>query len=273
MPLVEKQFFVRAVTNIAQLGDTDIFPFPIENHVLHDELDGVADLLGAIAGNFTTELQARPPISHSALAPAGYNGFRWATQIDPLWNAYMLGVVLSLAEGIERARIPESDEVVFSYRFRPGAEAALFDREGWSKFQARTRELTELSGIEHVVVVDIADFYSRIYHHRVENELKYIDVNGERARQVVSLLKAFSGGVSYGLPVGGPAARILSELLLTSIDRLLVAHLPEIMFVRYADDYRFFVGDLGSAHRAIGFLTERLQRTKASAYNAARLEL
>jgi hypothetical protein len=37
---------------------------------------------------------------------AGYTGFRAATQIDPLWNAYLLDVVIALGPSIEAARIP-----------------------------------------------------------------------------------------------------------------------------------------------------------------------
>ena len=36
----------------------------------------------------------------------GYTSFRWVTQIDPIWNAYLLGLVLSIAPAIEAERIP-----------------------------------------------------------------------------------------------------------------------------------------------------------------------
>ena len=36
-----------------------------------------------------------------ALAPVGYTGFRWAMQIDPIWNAAYLSWVLSIADQIE----------------------------------------------------------------------------------------------------------------------------------------------------------------------------
>jgi len=115
---------------------------------------------------------------------------------------------------------------------------------------------------QYVVSVDIADFYGRLYHHRIENELKYVDHDGARTNQIMKLLASFSQGVSYGLPVGGPGARILSELVLNSVDQLLLSHSPGFKFVRFADDYRFFVNDLEMAHRAIGFLSEKLQRNE-----------
>ncbi|MGL5823816.1 MAG: RNA-directed DNA polymerase [Nocardioides sp.] len=205
-------------------------------------------------------ISVRSPITHSALSPVGYSGFRWATQIDPIWNAYFLGATLSLAAGIEAKRIPVDQEVVFSHRFDPNDSGHLFDRSGWKKFQERSVHLAER--YNYVVSVDIADFYGRVYHHRIENELKYIDKGGQVAGEIMSLLSEFSKGVSYGLPVGGPAARMLSELILNAVDQLLLVHDPAFAYIRYADDYRFFVDDLESAHRAIGFLSEKLQRNE-----------
>ena len=278
MPLVTQDAFQRAVDNISSWGDTDVFPFPIENHVLHDKADEVVGLLTTISADLEGELARNPPINHSALAPLGYNGFRWATQIDPIWNACFLGTVLSMAEQIEAARIPESQEIIFSHRLRvpaptatksatstesatsPAANESLFDREGWSKFQEKSRELASES--EFVVAVDIADFYSRIYHHRLENQLKYLEPSGGRARHIMQMIGAFSGNVSYGLPVGGPAARILSELLLSQTDRLIQTQLSHIRFVRYADDFRFFAASLEEAYGAVGYLSEKLQRNE-----------
>ena len=246
--------------NIAAWGDTDVFPFPIENHVLFDQQVEVVDLLGKISTDFTQTLAATPPINHAALSPVGYNGFRWATQIDPIWNAYFLGLVLSLASDIETQRISTNDNIVFSHRFQPQDDYTLFDRQGWMKF----RQESEIQAAAHqyVVSVDIADFYGRLYHHRIENELKYVDHDGARTSQIMKLLGSFSQRVSYGLPVGGPGARILSELVLNSTDQLLLSHSAGFKFVRYADDYRFFVDDLEMAYSAIGFLSEKLQRNE-----------
>lgn len=260
MPLIENQHFDLAVTNIARRGDTDVFPLTFENHVLFDRKPDVLALLQTVSTTFKQRLAADGPQNHAALAPLGYNGFRWATQIDPLWNAYFLGAVLSLAEEIEAVRIPVEDGVVFSHRYLPSEDGHLFDRTGWAKFQERPLQLA--SEHPYVVSLDIADFYGRVYHHRIENELKRVDDGGERSSQIRDLLMDFSKHVSYGLPVGGPAARIISELVLNATDQLLRAQAPPFTFIRYADDYRFFVSDLESAYRVIGFLSEKLQRNE-----------
>lgn len=260
MPLLSPAVVKRAVNNIAAWGDTDVFPFPIENHVLHDDGEAVSELLCSLGQEFDARINVEPVSSYSTLAPVGYSGFRWATQIDPMWNAYLLSLVLELSDRIEVARIPEIDERVFSYRYRNDPEDRLFAQESWKHFQDRTRGLAESH--EYVVAVDIADFYPRIYHHRLENSLRYVDRQGQITHQIMVILSKLSNNTSYGLPVGGPAARILSELVLDRVDRLLLAEPIISNFCRYADDYRFFVPDVQSAYRSIGFLSEKLLRNE-----------
>lgn len=260
MALLDNKTLKAAVLNVAKWGDTDIFPFPVENHVMHDKADTVTQLLAEIAKNFDDYILKNPIEHYSTLAPVSHNGFRWATQIDPLWNAYLLSLVLSLAQDIEDSRLPRSQEAVYSYRYQPEEDGSIFDQNGWQSFQQRARGLAEAH--KYVVSVDISDFYSRIYHHRLENALNPLDKGSTRAKQIMTILGKLSNGTSYGLPVGGPAARILAELLLNRVDHLIISEPKIIGFCRYADDYRFFVDDLESAYHAIGFLSEKLLRNE-----------
>jgi len=43
---------VVALKNISNYGDTDIFPFPIENMIFHDEFDKSKELLNEIERDF-----------------------------------------------------------------------------------------------------------------------------------------------------------------------------------------------------------------------------
>jgi hypothetical protein len=261
MPSIERAAFERAVGNVAGRGDTDVFPFPIENHVLHDKQEDVVSLLEKISEDFQGFLDRIPVTSHSCLAPVGYAGYRWATQIDPLWNAYLLSLVISLAPAIEAVRIDKDEQTVFSYRYDSDPDEGLFEVAGWRAFQDRCYDLANRHA--YIVSVDIADFYSRIYHHRLDNALREIDDSSlTRTRQIIAILTRLSGGTSYGLPVGGNAARLLSELVLNRVDKLLLAEAHAGEFCRYADDYRFFVNDLQSAHRCIGMLSEKLMRNE-----------
>lgn len=261
LPLIEDSLVLQAVRNVAHWGDTDIFPFPFENHVFHDEEAAIVKLVQTTASDHEKEINKNPPWAYSTLSPVTQTGFRWATQIDPLWNAYLLALVLSLAEAVERARLPRESETVFSYRIQTSPiDDRIYEIDGWRRFQQRSRNLAEQH--KYVVAVDIADFYSRVYHHRLENALRQVDRDGNRTARIMDILKVLSQGTSYGLPVGGPAARVLAELLLNSVDRLMMSDKATGTFCRYADDYRFFVDDTQSAYRAIGLLSEKLQRNE-----------
>ena len=140
MPLVEESTFRIAMANIAGWGDTDVFPFPVENHIMHDVPDLMLNVLCDVRDNFSDIFNAQPVWYQPALAPVGYTGFRWATQIDPMWNAYLLSLVLTLAPAIESERISRDEECVYSYRYEPSADG-IFWTDGWKRFQERTRVL------------------------------------------------------------------------------------------------------------------------------------
>ncbi len=245
----------KAIKNIASHGDTDVFPFPIETLVFHDNEEKCKALLNKLHSDFDSYLAQYPPSTLEALSQVGYSGFRWATQIEPFWNAYYLSLVISLAEKIEALRIPQNQEVVFSYRYIWDEESnKLFGDSTWNDYKKKGLELSK--DHEYVVVTDIADFYSRIYHHRIDNALRRLPGVSDAPKRIMDLLFKFSGNVSYGLPVGGPASRILAELALNSTD----LHLNRrgIVFCRYADDYCIFCKDKSEAYNILVLLSEKL---------------
>ena len=68
------------------------------------------DILDTIHTNLDNAISESPPLTLVKLSPVGYYGFRQATMIEPFWNAYFLGLVISLAEKIEQTRIKEDDK-------------------------------------------------------------------------------------------------------------------------------------------------------------------
>lgn len=228
--------FKLAIKNIAEYGDTDVFPFPIENHWFFDQPDEVLKQLQDLRSRGELASQHLSIFSTTELINTGYVGYRPATQIDPLWNACFLAAAIQIAEKVEVHRQPR--DRVFSYRFEPDTSTGgLFSKVGWRDFHAKGIELA--NDYSHVAIVDISDFYPRIYHHRLENALRTdCQCDGAIVTFIDRFLSKLNGGNSFGLPVGGPAARILAEAVLTRTDRMI--QLRRIEFLRFVDDYVLF---------------------------------
>ena len=258
---MEKSSILRAIRNVAKLGDTDVFPYPLENHLLFDEEADVVDLLERMFRDFDAFLQQYPPVNEAMLAPVNYFGFRWASQLDPFWNVLFLSMVIEIGTKIEAARLPISDGSVFSYRFNPDPDALeIFSLGvGWPLFMATSLE--KAKSCSHVIVCDISEFYPRVAHHRLENALAQLGDTGGISKKIMEFLSNFTSTRSHGIPIGGPAARLLSELTLNQVDRLLKQN--NIEFCRFADDYHIFCSDLESAYAALILLSDKLFRTQA----------
>jgi hypothetical protein len=246
----------KAIENVVKHGDTDIFPFPFENHAFFDKQTQITDLVAEYDENFDEYLARFSPQNDSSLTPVTYSGFRWATQIDPIWNAHFLACVIALADKIESARVSKADNIIFSYRYQFDAGTGdLFDRKyGWFQFMERSIRLS--NDFEFVVACDISEFYPRRGHHRLENALKQIAGDTPYPKRIRQFLSNYSDTRSFGLPIGGPAARILSELTINQVDRLLVGN--GISFTRFADDYHIFAKSREDAYRHLIFLSEKL---------------
>lgn len=251
---------MRAIKNVADYGDTDIFPFPIENRILCDKLKEVATYLLKANKDFDQFLTAYPPSNYGTLAPVGYTGFRWATQIDPIWNVYFLALVIEVASKIEAVRIPVEDKRVFSYRFKSDPDSpALFDRNiGWKNFLEES--INSAKKHDFVISCDISEFYPRLNHHRLDNALRQLDGCENQRRKIMGFLANYSETYSFGLPVGGPASRILAELTLNQIDRLLKT--KRIEFHRFADDFYLFARSQEDAFKILVYLSQILQRNQ-----------
>ncbi len=244
----------RAVKNITVHGDTDVFPFPFEKHLFEDKLNECIEVLNHWHADFDHSVADNPPVKVDALCQVGYTGFRQVTEIEPFWNAYYLALVLRLAEGIEKLRIPAGDNMIFSYRHAAGNQDSLFQDVTWIDYRRTAVELAK--NHEYVVLTDIADFYPRINHHRLEYALHRIPDAGDIPSRILRLLSTFSEGQSYGLPVGGPASRLLAELSLVDVDRSLRS--ADVVFCRYADDFTLFCSSQTDALKSLVDLAEAL---------------
>ncbi|MEM1114812.1 MAG: group II intron reverse transcriptase/maturase [Pseudomonadota bacterium] len=142
-----------------------------------------------------------------------------------------------------------------SYGFRPGRNA------GQAVQQAR--DYVE-AGHHWVVDIDLEAFFDRVNHDmlmaRVARQLK--------DKRVLKLIRAYlnagvcDGGLvtarREGTPQGGPLSPLLSNILLTDLDRELEKRGHR--FCRYADDCNIYVKSEKAGERVLGSITEYLER-------------
>jgi len=245
-----------ALEHIETYGDTDLFPVPFEYAAIRrtwKNQGGVREWL--LAQDIQKwECRAR----RRCLVPKHRFGFRISTQLDPLDTLVYTALVYDLGRDIERQRIPITKKAVHSYRFLPGQAGQFYDPHyGWESFRKHSLEQIRTGDFGAVVVADIADFFPRVYAHPLENALSTCTQTRRRkAKAIQSILKQWNQTISYGLPVGPSASRLLSELALTIVDdRLADEGIP---FCRFSDDYRMFCKDERTAYDRLALLAQIL---------------
>jgi Reverse transcriptase (RNA-dependent DNA polymerase) len=258
---LQLRHFERAIVDIYLHGDNDTLPFDVDNRFIAE----CREKLAKTAFNFSQELVnnskqgARNSIdelqvfSERLLVPAGPSGFRITTKIHPFWNLYFNALGIAIAEVLE----PTRSDRVHSYRFIPDGDR-LFDRNSsWRQFREASLQDCENISSGVVVQTDISSFYEHISHHRIENRVDDLfGVGSSISDQVDRFLSKFAAGRSFGLPVGGQCARILAELLLSSIDRQLSD--SKIVWRRFVDDFVLVTQSQTEAYGALSVLSHAL---------------
>lgn len=190
-------------------------------------------------------------------APKSRLNVRRVTLLHPLDFILYTSLVLRMKDGISKARL--SSERVFSYRAEKTKRTELYAQTPSMKdFRGRARNKLESNDKLSVGITDIADFFPRIYHHRLVNALEACCGKSLRAhvRVLEKMLGRFSGGTSYGVPVGPPASRVLAEAVLIDVDSRLVSY--GIDFIRFVDDYVIFAERPSEVEYGIRILGETL---------------
>ena len=243
-----------ALEHALKHGDTDVFPLPFEFEAIKHDWVNVRNWL------LTCDVRAWTVRPHrTLLAPKARYGFRVVTQLDPLDFLVFAATIYEFGREIEQRRIPPDQNIVFSYRFDPRPDGQIFDPfVGYSAFQQQTKEILQEEEITYVAITDIADFYSRIYHHRLEGALESASPHVNHIKTVMHLLKGWNGTETFGIPVGSAPARLLAEATVSDVDDALLAN--GVRFVRYNDDYRIFAKSHAEGYRHLAFLADILFR-------------
>ena len=227
----------QALHNCLAHGDTDIFPEPhIYQHwrkFPKQAIDATLSLHEFI--NRKHDFSKFDCIR--SFVPSGPTGFRLGTQIEPIGNLYYLALTLLCAPGFEKNRQPIQSDRIHSYRYQHiDTECRIFQPEiGWRSFQKKAKLNAEQ--YSYVVVCDIADFYRQIKPHSIANALAKIECPLELQQRLLLVLDLLELSVN-GLPIGGPASRILAEAVLRDVDENFM--LENMTYCRFVDDIRIF---------------------------------
>lgn len=254
-----------ALKHIETHGDTDIFPVPFEyqairrcwNDYTNQEKEAKIRRPTLRAFLASQEILSRPTGAYrKCLSPKHRFGFRPSLQLDPFDTIIYTAILFDIGGELEQLRIPVSKKVVFSSRFKPDKSGNMFNPDfNYDSFTARSRKLASRSKCTHVLVADIADFYPRIYLHPIETTLSAISLK-DHAAAILNMIKQWNFRISFGIPVGTDASRLLAEAVIADVDAALVGE--GLTYCRYSDDFRFFCDSESSAYRALTLLANTL---------------
>ncbi|MBB4168516.1 RNA-directed DNA polymerase [Rhizobium sp. BK538] len=255
MPHLDRQALLWSLEHIVEHGDTDIFPYPFEFEFLREKKQEIAD---ALAAENTATFRPLSPLD--SLVPKSRHGFRVAHQLYPTDAIFLLAATSSVGPQIEAARGDVDARPGFSYRYEPGDNFKMFAEgcrySNWLWTQFAQVQFAEPGAFTHVIEADISDFYQRIYHHRLENNLREAAGETTETRLITAFLRDIRARQSFGIPVGGNASRLLAELALVDIDRALVGE--GYLVSRYVDDFRIFIRNGQDPYDALAFLADSL---------------
>jgi RNA-directed DNA polymerase len=152
-----------------------------------------------------------------------------------------------------------------SYGFRPGRSAHDAVRVAQSYIE---------SGKSWVVDIDLERFFDTVNHDRLMARVKDVVKDKRVLRLINAYLQAgvMVNGVvmetEEGTPQGGPLSPLLSNIVLTELDRKLEER--GLNFVRYADDCNIYVSSERSAQRVMASTREFVEKRMRLKVNQAK---
>ena len=223
---------------------------------------GAPGVDGMAVGELKDWLKGNWPSVKAALLSGSYlpQAVRAVDIPKPTGGVRTLGVPTAVDRLIQQALLQVLQPIFepqfssSSYGFRPG-------RNAWQAVKAAQAYVQ--SGKRWVVDLDLEKFFDRVNHDILMSRVARV-VKDER---VLKLIRRFleaglmRGGLAQprqeGTPQGGPLSPMLSNVLLTDLDRELERR--GHTFVRYADDANVYVGSEVAARHAMAAISEYLE--------------
>jgi len=242
-----------ALKHALTAGDTDIFPEVFEFRAIENDWENIKKSIQEI-----DIVKWKVRSFRRCLVPKHRFGFRVSTQLDPLDFLVFTALIKEIGENLELVRIPSIDNIVHSYRFAPTPDGHMFsDQYTYQNFQKASQAMCEKHDSSHIVIADIADFFPRLYTHRIDNALdSALGIGHMHAKALKALIAHWAGSYSYGIPVGSAASRLIAEVTISDIDEILLSE--DAKYVRYSDDFRIFCDSEAEAYKYLTLIARSL---------------
>ncbi len=235
---LSEQELEHAFEAINHHGYSAMLPEPIEWVDIQNKWKDVKDYIKEL------DLDTYEPYKPmKVFAPKSRANIRIVHLLYPQDLIVYTALVLIVKNDIEAQRLPKKAQRVFSYRVDTSRADRLYDTQRThDSYLDQLQKKSHKPNIKFIGIADIADFYPRIYQHRLENVIQTvattqrgIDVARVLVKKLISNLMERN---SYGIPVGPYASRILGEAVLIDVDSYLYSN--NVDFVRWVYDYNVF---------------------------------
>ncbi len=223
---------------------------------------GAAGVDGMMVGDLKSHLKAHWPEIREQLREGRYMplAVRKVEIPKPGGGKRMLGIPTVqdrlIQQALHQVLSPVFEETfsTHSYGFRPGRSAAQAVQQARSYIE---------EGRRWVVDADLEKFFDRVNHDILMSRV----VRKVKDKRILKLIRSYlqagmmEGGVvtarSEGTPQGGPLSPLLSNILLTDLDRELERRGHR--FCRYADDCNIYVRSRRAGERVLTSMTRFLE--------------
>lgn len=150
---------------------------------------------------------------------------------------------------------------VYSYRILGcDPELQMFQSRGesYEQFKATVTALCNSGEATHAITTDIASYFIHLNHHTLENLLEASGVSRGLVNLLVkTILEAWSGRFSYGIPQGMFPSDLLGNFYLSALDTYFASQ--NIPSLRYVDDLVLFYPSEKTARSSLAPLSRFLR--------------
>ncbi|MDH5573757.1 MAG: hypothetical protein OEY89_18475 [Gammaproteobacteria bacterium] len=170
---LEEQELESAFEAINHHGYSAMLPEPLEWASVKANWETIRDNIRSI--DLDTYSPYKPM---KVFAPKNRANIRIVHLLHPQDLIIYTALVLIVKNDIENNRMSKRSKRVYSYRVDTTKDNILYDSTGaHDKYLEKLKVETDKATTKFVGIADIADFYPRIYQHRLENAVQAIASN------------------------------------------------------------------------------------------------